>query len=63
MKPSINIIFPMAGDGIRFGGNLFKPFIDCTEKLFIEVANDSFSCLKNKYSFSYYFIDSFSYWQ
>lgn len=56
MKPSINIIFPMAGDGIRFGGTLFKPFIDCTEKLFIEVASDSFYCLKNEYSLSYYFI-------
>ena len=52
----INVIFPMAGDGIRFGGELFKPFIDCTEKLFIEVASDSFAAIKNTYSIDYYFI-------
>ena len=41
----INIIFPMAGDGTRFGGEQFKPFIDGTEKLFIEIAAESFDPL------------------
>ena len=45
----ISIIFPMAGDGTRFGGELYKPFIDCTEKLFIEVAKDSFDILKTQF--------------
>ena len=48
MSPPLNIIFPMAGDGMRFGGNSFKPFLDCTEKLFIEVAIDSFDSLKSR---------------
>ncbi len=53
----INIIFPMAGDGTRFGGEQFKPFIDGTEKLFIELAAESFEPLKVAgYSLSYYFI-------
>lgn len=52
----ISIIFPMAGDGTRFGGELYKPFIDCTEKLFIEVAKDSFDSIKNEYNLSFYFI-------
>ncbi len=46
----------MAGDGIRFGGELYKPFIDCTEKLFIEVAKDSFESIKNDYTIKYHFI-------
>ena len=48
MTNPLNIIFPMAGDGMRFGGNFFKPFLDCTEKLFIEVAIDSFDSLKGR---------------
>ena len=55
-KTKISIIFPMAGDGTRFGGELYKPFIDCTEKLFIEVAKDSFDSIKNEYNLSFYFI-------
>ena len=35
----------MAGDGTRFGGEQFKPFIDGTEKLFIEIAAESFDPL------------------
>ena len=34
---SLSIIFPMAGNGMRFGGT-FKPFLDATEKKFIELA-------------------------
>jgi hypothetical protein len=54
--PKINVIFPMAGDGLRFGGDVFKPFIDCTEKLFIEVASDSFASIQDKCLIDYYFI-------
>lgn len=32
----------MAGDGTRFGGQQFKPFLDATEKLFIELAKEPF---------------------
>jgi len=52
----INIIFPMAGDGTRFGGTQFKPFIDGTEKLFIELAKEPFDYYTKKYSFEFYFI-------
>jgi hypothetical protein len=38
----IQVIFPMAGDGTRFGGQQFKPFLDATEKLFIELAKEPF---------------------
>jgi hypothetical protein len=53
---NINIIFPMAGDGVRFGGIDFKPFLFATEKLFIELAKESFELLKDKYILNYYFI-------
>ena len=56
MSVNINVIFPMAGDGTRFGGKEFKPFIDGTEKLFIELAKEPFDILKNTYSTSFYFI-------
>jgi len=46
----------MAGDGTRFGGKEFKPFIDGTEKLFIELAKEPFNILKEKYCTSFYFI-------
>lgn len=52
----INIIFPMAGDGTRFGGTQFKPFIDGTEKLFIELAKEPFDHYTIKHSFEFYFI-------
>ena len=39
MKPSINVLFPVAGDGLRFGG-CFKPLLDATEKKFIELAKE-----------------------
>ena len=56
MPSNINVIFPMAGDGTRFGGIEFKPFIDGTEKLFIELAKEPLNSLKDKYSPSFYFI-------
>ena len=47
----VNVIFPMAGDGTRFGGTQFKPFIDGTEKLFIELAKEPFDQYTVEYSF------------
>jgi len=38
----LTVLFPMAGDGQRFGGT-FKPFLDATEKKFIELAKEPFS--------------------
>lgn len=52
----INIIFPMAGDGVRFGGKEFKPFLFATEELFIELAKEPFNKLKNIYDIEFYFI-------
>lgn len=52
----VSVIFPMAGDGTRFGGTQFKPFIDGTEKLFIELAKESFNPYKEQYEIEYYFI-------
>ena len=53
----INVVFPMAGDGIRFGGDQFKPFIDGTEKLFIELAKEQFDVLKSRdFHLVFYFI-------
>lgn len=56
MQNNINIIFPMAGDGLRFGGTDFKPFIDGTEKLFIELAKEPFNILKKYYNTKFIFI-------
>ena len=52
----INIIFPIAGDGMRFGGEMFKAFIDATEKKFIELAKEPFNILSNDFLINYYFI-------
>lgn len=52
----INVIFPMAGDGTRFGGTQFKPFIDGTEKLFIELAKEPFDIYKERYQMEFFFI-------
>lgn len=52
----INVIFPMAGDGTRFGGTEFKPFIDGTEKLFIELAKEPFNEYKETYHMEFFFI-------
>ena len=53
---SINVIFPIAGDGTRFGGNAFKPFLDATEKKFIELAKEPFTHLAKDFTVTYYFI-------
>jgi len=45
----------MAGDGMRFGGT-FKPFLDATEKKFIELAKEPFDTLSKTLSITYYFI-------
>ena len=55
MKPSINVLFPVAGDGLRFGG-CFKPLLDATEKKFIELAKEPFDTLKSNYDLQFYFI-------
>ena len=52
----VSVIFPMAGDGTRFGGTEFKPFIDGTEKVFIELAKEPFNQFKEQFAFEYYFI-------
>jgi thiamine kinase-like enzyme len=46
----------MAGDGTRFGGTQFKPFLDGTEKLFIELAKEPFNRYKETYAMEFYFI-------
>lgn len=55
MKPNINVIFPMAGDGSRFNYK-FKPFLYATEKRFIELAKEPFNILKDIYDVQYIFI-------
>ena len=52
---TINIIFPMAGDGMRFGG-VFKPFYMVGEKSFIELAKTPFDILKSMFIVQYIFI-------
>lgn len=51
----IRVIFPMAGDGTRFGG-CFKPFLRATELTFIEHAKMSFDPLKLFFSVQYVFV-------
>lgn len=53
---SINVLFPMAGDGTRFGGQAFKPFLDATEKKFIELAKDPFKIFSKQFRMTFYFI-------
>lgn len=51
----IYVIFPMAGEGARFG-YVFKPFLRATELTFIELAKSSFDVLKEKgYNIEYIF--------
>ena len=52
----LNVIFPIAGDGMRFGGDIFKPFLDATEKKFIELAQEPFQIFSNQFETTYYFI-------
>jgi hypothetical protein len=51
----INIIFPMAGDGIRFGG-VFKPFKYAGEYRFIELAKERFRFLHQYFQVHYFYI-------
>ena len=53
----LSILFPMAGDGQRFGGT-FKPFLDATEKKFIELAKEPFNLFTSdpSYETHFYFI-------
>jgi hypothetical protein len=53
--PKLNVIFPMAGDGMRFGG-VFKPFQQAGESYFIELAKYRFDIFKDKFSVHYYLI-------
>jgi hydroxymethylpyrimidine pyrophosphatase-like HAD family hydrolase len=52
----LNVIFPVAGDGMRFGGDIFKPFLDATEKKFIELAQEPFNIFAGQFDITYYFI-------
>ena len=54
MKPCM-VLFPMAGNGMRFGGT-FKPFLDATEKKFIELAKEPFSIYHDMFELTYVFI-------
>jgi hypothetical protein len=52
----LNIIFPIAGLGSRFGNNIFKPFLLATEDTFIELAKAPFNQLAKNHTLEYYFI-------
>lgn len=52
---NLSILFPMAGNGMRFGGT-FKPFLDATEKKFIELAVEPFAIYEQTYNVTYVFI-------
>lgn len=56
MGHKINVLFPMAGDGVRFGGTQFKPFLDATEYLFIELAKQPFDPYTKSFDIEYYFV-------
>ena len=53
--PKLNVIFPMAGDGIRFGG-VFKPFQYAGESYFIELAKERFNIFAPFFTLHYYLI-------
>ena len=52
---TVHVLFPMAGDGTRFGGT-FKPFLDATEKKFITLAKEPFDILKGYFTLRFIFI-------
>lgn len=56
MKKPLNVVFPVAGDGTRFGGNAFKPFLDATEKKFIELAKEPFDIFAKEFDLTFYFV-------
>ncbi len=47
MSRKINLIFPIAGQGVRFGDDKFKPFLEIGDITFIETAFNSFSNYKH----------------
>ena len=49
------VVFPMAGNGMRFGGT-FKPFLYATERKFIELAKEPFRIYEEDYKVTYVFI-------
>lgn len=55
LRRRIQVIFPMAGDGKRFGG-CFKPFLQATDVTFIELAKLPFDELKSSFDVHYYFV-------
>jgi len=55
IKETLNIIFPMAGDGMRFGG-VFKPFYYVGESYFIELAKYRFDIFNEFYDVKYHLI-------
>ena len=60
MIQPINIIFPMAGAGSRFGGT-FKPFLKAADETFIERASQPFKNLdKSLYDITFIFIFTFT---
>ena len=43
----VNLIFPIAGEAVRFGGT-FKPFLNIGDKTFIEVTYNPFKKWEDK---------------
>ena len=54
-RPILNIVFPMAGDGIRFGG-VFKPLHTIGESYFIELVKYRFDILRSQFNLKFFFI-------
>jgi hypothetical protein len=53
--PILNIVFPMAGDGLRFGG-VFKPLHTIGESYFIELVKYRFDVLRPHFNLKFFFI-------
>jgi len=53
--PILNIVFPMAGDGLRFGG-VFKPLHTVGESYFIELVKYRFDVLRPHFNLKFFFI-------
>ena len=54
-QPVLSIVFPMAGDGLRFGG-VFKPLHTIGESYFIELVKYRFDVLRPYFSLHFCFI-------
>ena len=52
-RPILNIVFPMAGDGIRFGG-VFKPLHTIGESYFIELVKYRFDILRSQFNLKFF---------